>query len=69
MPKLAGKEEMKKGSKDIELQKMRKWAEDEGFELGKPFDAYHALKRNVEETVLLKVWKCIKLLYIDISHC
>ncbi|EPB85068.1 hypothetical protein HMPREF1544_08198 [Mucor circinelloides 1006PhL] len=54
VPKLAGKEEMKKGSKGIELQKMRKWAEDEGFELGKPFDAYHALKRNVEKTVLLK---------------
>lgn len=55
IPKLAGDVDKKKGSKDSELQKMRKWADDEGFELGQPFDAYDALRRNVEETVLLKV--------------
>jgi len=46
VPGLSGKEEMKKGSKDVELQKMGKWAEDKGFELGKPFDTYRALRRQ-----------------------
>lgn len=46
---------MKKGTSHREIQKMRKWADDEGIEIGNPMDNFHALNRNVEEVTLLRV--------------
>ncbi|KAL9536823.1 hypothetical protein MBANPS3_012336 [Mucor bainieri] len=54
-----GKDDLKKEGKDRELQKMREWIENEGAEShGSSFEAYHGLKRNVEETALLKKIVC-----------